>query len=303
MSRKGLHRFAGVLIVCIFSTLTGLADQDAVRSIAVLEFEARGVSELEASTLTDRFRSELVRTHTFVQIERSRIDQITNEQKLQVSGVVSDAKLVEIGELLGAEFLVLGSIGKLANTYTIDLRVVEVQSGKIIASYSRDHRGAVDGLLGLFREIAVEIAGQKITTSEVIPDSTRAVSHNAGLSDILSAELKARKDAAEDYSKFMWSLGGVFSAIGGSMVVPLLGGAVGTSAVFGAGYLVNAQPPAYRLSELATTDPAIQQAYIDTYKKELRKNRARWGGGSGAVGCCTFNAVLFIAVISVLDNL
>ncbi len=63
------------------------------RAIAVLEFEGKGVTEIEASTLTDRFRSELVRTDMFVQIERSRIEKIFEEQKLQLSGVVSDDKL------------------------------------------------------------------------------------------------------------------------------------------------------------------------------------------------------------------
>ena len=152
-----------ILMCMILITVSTWAqeEQSGLKSIVVMEVDAKGVSDQEASTLTDRFRSELVQTRSFKPIERHQIEQVFQEQKLQVSGTVSDEKLVEIGELLGAELLVIGSIGKLGSTYTIDLRLVDVQSGEITASYFKDHRGEVDGLLGLFRIIAAEIAAKE----------------------------------------------------------------------------------------------------------------------------------------------
>ena len=288
---------ASILVAPIFAG----EGEVPLKSIAVLEFEAKGVSTLEASTLTDRFRSELVQTKVFLQIERSKIEQIFNEQKLQISGTVNEDKLVEIGELLGAELLVIGSIGKLGSTYTIDLRLVDVQSGEIIASYFKDYRGEVDGLLGQFRIIAGEIAGKDLVAPllpRVLPVSVASNTVTTTvLSDLAEAQLKAKKDAAEDYSKFIWGVGGAASGAGGSCLVPAVGGAIGAGAVAGAGYVMDASPPQSRMEEIASEEATLRLVYIQTYEKELKKNRAKWGGGGGMFGCC-FATIAITMLIS-----
>jgi len=213
--------------------------------------------------------------------------------------LVNDDKLLEIGELLGAELLVIGSIGKLGTTYTIDLRLVEVASGEIIASYFKDHRGAVDGLLGQFQLIAAEIAGKE-SDYEAIQASQSIPVNVAGLvlSDVLTAQIQAQNDAREDLSKFAWGLGGAASGAGGSCLFPVVGGAAGAGVAYGAGYLMNASPPPQRLASIQTADMAIQNAYIKAYEKELKKSRAKWGGSSGILGCCAAT----ILVLSVLTS-
>ena len=264
--------------------------QPSLRSIAVMEFEAKGVTPLEASTLTDRFRSELVQTKAFIQIERSRIEQIFKEQKLQMTGTVSDDQLVQIGELLGAELLVVGSIGKLGSTYTIDLRLVDVQSGEIIASYFKDYRGAVDGLLGQFRIIAGEIAGvgnQTASTSEA--HATELVSNTTTTTvgfDLVTIQQQARTDANADYSKLAWGAGGAVGGSAGGCLLGAVGGLAGAGAAAGAGYLVDAKPSPQRLENLENSDALIQQTYIQAYEEQLKKNRATWGAGGGLLGCC-----------------
>jgi len=298
--------FSAIFVILISTLFTisvlGSEEGAALKSIAVLEFEAKGVSSIEASTLTDRFRSELVRTEKFFQIERSKIEQIFEEQKLQLSGTISEDKLVEIGELLGAELLVIGSIGKLGSTYTIDLRLVEVESGKIIASYFKDHRGEVDGLLDQFRIIAGEIAGKEVSqatgpasvsspvVSRIIPTSP--------ISTALSAQRKAKTDADEDFSKFVWAGGGAASGTTGGCLLGITGGVLATGAVAGAAYMADAKPPQARLAELNTTDAFVKQAYIKSYEEELKKQRATWGSGGGTIGCCIGTIIAAMIITS-----
>ena len=45
-------------------------------SLAVLDLEGRGISALEAASLTDRLRSELVRTGEITIVERGQMTQI-----------------------------------------------------------------------------------------------------------------------------------------------------------------------------------------------------------------------------------
>jgi TolB-like protein len=291
-----------LLISILIAPIFAAEGEVPLKSIAVLEFEAKGVSKIEASTLTDRFRSELVHTQVFRQIERSKIEQIFKEQKLQMSGTVKDDQLVEIGELLGAELLVIGSIGKLASTYTIDLRLVEVESGEIIASYFKDHRGEVDGLLGLFRIIAGEIAGKEFATpapppAVVTPVITEAVNTTI-ITDMMAARSKGREDANADFSKFIWGAGGTATGAAGGCLLGPLGGLLATGVVTGASYMKEAVPPSERISALGSIDPQLQQAYIQAYQKQLKKRRAKVGAGSSSLGCCIGSVIAVMILTS-----
>ena len=127
--------------------------------IAVLEFEGKGISQLEASTLTDRLRSYLVASGSFLVIERGKMDEILKEQGFQLSGCVSSECAVEVGELLGVRRMITGGIGKIGKTFTLDVRVIDIESGEIIESVSLDYTGEIDGLLGEIRTIAKKLSG------------------------------------------------------------------------------------------------------------------------------------------------
>ncbi len=83
----------------------------ARESIAVVDLEGRGISALEAATLTDRMRSELVKTGAVTVVERGQMQQILAEQDFQLTGCTSDECAVEIGQMLGVTKMIAGSIG------------------------------------------------------------------------------------------------------------------------------------------------------------------------------------------------
>ena len=57
--------------------------------IAIIDLEGRGISSLEAQTLTDRMRSELVSTGAVTIVERGQMTEILSEQGFQQTGCVS----------------------------------------------------------------------------------------------------------------------------------------------------------------------------------------------------------------------
>ncbi len=157
----------------LFGSLpTQLVAQHKAKRIAVLDLQGEGVSKSEAKTLTDRLRSKLVNTGVFHVLERDQMDEILGEQGFQQSGCVSDECLVEIGRLVGVEQMVGGSIGKIGQTYTLDLRIIDVQSGRILKTVSDDYRGAADGLLGVLGEAAQKIAGKQTVKKSVTEESS-----------------------------------------------------------------------------------------------------------------------------------
>lgn len=131
----------------------------AKESFAVMDLEGRGISALEAATLTDRMRSELVKTGAVMVVERGQMQQILSEQDFQMTGCTSDECAVEIGQLLGVTKMVAGSIGKLGSTFTIDLRTINIATGAIENTMTRNYRGEIDGLLGQIEHISWELVG------------------------------------------------------------------------------------------------------------------------------------------------
>ncbi len=134
-------------------------------SVAILDLEGRGISTMEAASLTDRLRSELVRTGKVTVVERGQMEQVLTEQNFQLTGCTSDDCAVEVGQLLGVTVMLAGSIGKVGSTFSIDLRTIDVQTGRIASSLIRNYRGEIDGLLDEMRFVASELV--KLLASDV----------------------------------------------------------------------------------------------------------------------------------------
>ena len=115
-------------LISIVSTFT-LSAQEYV---AILEFEGRGMSPIEASNITERFSYELSQTRKFKLIERQQLNLIIEEQKKQLSGCVADECAVEVGKLAGARYVIAGTVTKTFELYGIAVRLIDVETGQIV---------------------------------------------------------------------------------------------------------------------------------------------------------------------------
>ena len=147
--------------IALFATSLPIFAQvtEGKQTVAVLEFEGRGISQLESKTLTDRLMSEMVNTNAVIMVERNQMDEILNEQGFQQSGCTSSECAAEVGALLGVQNMVSGSFGKLGNSYTIDAKMFSVETGATIRTVSKTYKGAVDNLLTVIEVVAWEIVG------------------------------------------------------------------------------------------------------------------------------------------------
>lgn len=66
-------------------------------------------------------------------VERSRLEAVLTEQHLQQSGVVDPASAVAVGKVLGADYMVFGSlISAQLPAIAVSVRVVDVQTGQVV---------------------------------------------------------------------------------------------------------------------------------------------------------------------------
>jgi TolB-like protein/TM2 domain-containing membrane protein YozV len=132
-------------IIIFFMPIIILAQK--IPTVAVLEFEGLGISENETRALTNRLRGNLVQTGEYQVIERGKMDEILKEQGFQLSGCTSEGCLVEAGQLLGVEMMLAGSISLVGSTYSVEMRLIDVGTGKITHSASYDMQATIDEFL------------------------------------------------------------------------------------------------------------------------------------------------------------
>jgi TolB-like protein len=62
-------------------------------------------------------------------VKRGMMEEVLQEQGFQQTGCTSEECAVEVGQLLGVQNMIGGSIGRVGDTFTIDARMISVQSG------------------------------------------------------------------------------------------------------------------------------------------------------------------------------
>ena len=156
-----------LIVFLLFSGAIISPNLIAQTSIAVIDFEGKGVTNVEASALTDRLRTELFNIGGYKVVERGMMEEILGELGYQQTGCTSDECIVEVGKHLGVEQMIGGSISKVGRTYSVSARIVSVETREIIKTATYDYRGEIDGLLTFgMRNVALKLTGQKITKTE-----------------------------------------------------------------------------------------------------------------------------------------
>lgn len=116
----------------------------------------------------DELATQLVQSGKFTVVERSRLESLMAEQKLGQSGAVSTGTAAQIGQLLGVQAIVTGSItqfsidrkgggvGPLSASYSeaqsvLDVRLVDTSTGEILLAAEGDGKKRFGG--GRFKNV------------------------------------------------------------------------------------------------------------------------------------------------------
>ncbi len=148
-------------ILVVLSLIHLIDAQTSKERIAILNLEPIGISEKESASLTDRLRSELMSTGSFMILERSRMGEILQEQGFQMLGCSTDECVVEAGKLLNVSQICAGSVGKVGALFTVSIRLIDVQTGAVINTATEDLQGPVEMLLTTtMKNVAFKLAGK-----------------------------------------------------------------------------------------------------------------------------------------------
>ena len=164
MLRKALSLYmalyllaAGVLPV---TSAWGQARTEGKKYIlAVMNLDAKGVSQVEAEVLSEKLRSHILQvvespkylsmknSVAYELVERTQMDKIFDQFNIQNIGCVSDSCAVELGKMLGTDRIIIGQVGLVGKTYSVSARIVDVTTSKSIRTADRQYRGTIDELM------------------------------------------------------------------------------------------------------------------------------------------------------------
>jgi TolB-like protein len=162
------------------------AQSERKTAVAVMDLRGSGISETDAKFLTERLIIELQRTDVFDVLERDKMDEILKEQGFQQTGACDQAScLVEAGRMLPVQKMIGGSVGKFGETYSVQIKMIDLKTAKVEKTAIKDFSEKMDYLLTSgMASVSSLLAGnnkiistaEKINTTDVssVIDSTVA---------------------------------------------------------------------------------------------------------------------------------
>lgn len=123
--------------------------------LGVVKFVSRteGVTDKQAEAIGDEFSRMLANSKAITLLERYRFDEILREHHMAQEGLIADGEAVELGKIAGCRYMLMGAVTGLERkkreivfigfedteytiSATIDIRIVDVQTSKVVAAFS-----------------------------------------------------------------------------------------------------------------------------------------------------------------------
>jgi len=184
---KHIRNRAAALITFVLLTGAPLTGTDYV--IAVIDFSnatGEGAYEYLKIAIPEIFATNLAQSDGLTVLDRDRIKKMLREQGLSMTGI-TESDAYKIGKLLSARQILSGAIIKAGSELRIDVRLADVETGKIILADkfrcgNKDE--IIDAIDSLSERIIGRMTGKKIIIGKDIEPDTPVPG-----GDLISAEL------------------------------------------------------------------------------------------------------------------
>lgn len=167
--------------------------KSGIKTIAIMEFDNFSIGKYQEKLgpigkgLADFFEHDFGKISSMKVVERDKINYVLKEHELQKSGAVDRSTAVRAGKILGAKYMVFGSITQLDDRQTrMVVRVVSVETSEIIASVDKEARPQYSKLE---KELVEELAKKLDVT---LSDEIKALIKEGGTESLDATTLYAK---------------------------------------------------------------------------------------------------------------
>ncbi len=171
-----MNKPAIVLTALLAAAVAGMRTPSAhaqdLPTVAVLDFTSfmmgeGGNSVNLGKAITAMLVTEFSGREGIQVIERAQLNDMLREQDLVLSGRVDESSAIEIGKMLGAQYVLLGQASSIVDNLRMDIRAVDVETSEIVAVLKKSDR--TSELLSVVVALADEF-GQQLN---LVPPSNR----------------------------------------------------------------------------------------------------------------------------------
>ncbi|MDL2254848.1 CsgG/HfaB family protein [Bacteroidales bacterium OttesenSCG-928-J16] len=158
-----------ILLLCAMAISLTSFSQEA-KKVAV--FDPVGtVDEGIKIIVREEISSVIVTSDGYTVLERSLIDKVLEENRFQMSGMVDDSQVGEIGKKMGANYVCVSSISSIGTNFYISCKLIDVNTARVeIQKTGRTTKGYND-----IDVVALNIAGEMFKQSFVKKEATSEV--------------------------------------------------------------------------------------------------------------------------------
>jgi tetratricopeptide (TPR) repeat protein len=108
--------------------------------VAVLDFRIENISASDGKLIQDLLASALIQTRLYRVLDRSQQENILKEIERSLSACSDEKCQIEIGRMLSADRILVGSLGRVGERYVISAKLLDVRSGEALASSSQVYK-------------------------------------------------------------------------------------------------------------------------------------------------------------------
>ena len=125
--------------------------------VSVLDLQGQGASKAELTAVANLLSTAVFETGLVDVIDRSKRAEILSEIEFSYSDCSDEACAIELGKLLSADVMIVGSIEKVGSRLALDLKALDVASSRIVGTYYKLY-DAIDDIVENLMEIGGELA-------------------------------------------------------------------------------------------------------------------------------------------------
>jgi hypothetical protein len=162
--RISLRFIVAIVLLCITAVFAGCASAPVTQSVpAVAVWDPEDVSpgvaaEQGIGEVLGLRIVETVRARGLAVVERQKLLLAVEELRLGSSALADESTRLRLGRITGARQMVFGGYLTVGNRVRMDLRVVDVETGKVLRTASRTGpAGGIEVLLDLCGKVADDL--------------------------------------------------------------------------------------------------------------------------------------------------
>ena len=154
-----MKTFVGILVALTALLPLRAADKPVA---AVLDFAKEGVSDQEMRSIISLLTSSLFRTAKYDVLDVAQRDSLLKEIEFSASDCTDQSCQIEMGKMLSAEFIVVGSLGKVGTKWILAAKMLQTESAKTTSTADgvyKDLDALVEGIPALVRQLTGTAGG------------------------------------------------------------------------------------------------------------------------------------------------